>query len=51
LARAGQFAKAVGIPPKQIHLQAVHVGADFGGKSGAGELPICYFLAKQAKRP
>jgi CO/xanthine dehydrogenase Mo-binding subunit len=46
-----QFAKAVGIPPKQIHLQAVHVGADFGGKSGAGELPICYFLAKQAKRP
>jgi CO/xanthine dehydrogenase Mo-binding subunit len=27
------------------------VGADFGGKSGAGELPICYFLAKQARRP
>src|SRR5258706_1048672 len=47
----GQFAKAVGIPAKQIHLQAVHVGADFGGKSGAGELPICYFLAKQAKLP
>ncbi|HET7005860.1 MAG TPA: xanthine dehydrogenase family protein molybdopterin-binding subunit [Candidatus Binatia bacterium] len=47
----GQFAKAVGIPPSQIHLQAVHVGADFGGKSGAGELPICYFLAKQAQRP
>ncbi|HYA31107.1 MAG TPA: xanthine dehydrogenase family protein molybdopterin-binding subunit [Acidobacteriota bacterium] len=46
-----QFAKAVGIAPKQIRLQAVHVGADFGGKSGAGELPICYFLAKQAKRP
>ena len=47
----GQFAKAAGIPPSQIRLQAVHVGADFGGKSGAGELPICYFLAKQAKRP
>ena len=47
----GQFAKAAGIAPKQIHLQAVHVGADFGGKSGAGELPICYFLAKQSKRP
>ena len=30
-----QFAKAVGIAPKQIRLQAVHVGADFGGKSGA----------------
>jgi CO/xanthine dehydrogenase Mo-binding subunit len=46
-----QFAKAVGIPASQIHLQAVHVGADFGGKSGAGELPICYFLAKRAKQP
>jgi CO/xanthine dehydrogenase Mo-binding subunit len=46
-----QFAKAVGIPGSQIHLQAVHVGADFGGKSGAGELPICYFLAKRAQRP
>ncbi len=46
-----QFAKAAGIPAGQIRLQAVHVGADFGGKSGAGELPICYFLAKQAKRP
>ncbi len=46
-----QFAKAAGIPANQIRLQAVHVGADFGGKSGAGELPICYFLAKQAKRP
>ena len=47
----GQFAKAAGIPASQIRLQAVHVGADFGGKSGAGELPICYLLAKQAKRP
>jgi CO/xanthine dehydrogenase Mo-binding subunit len=46
-----QFAKAVGIPPNQIRIHAVHVGADFGGKSGAGDLPICYFLAKQAKRP
>jgi len=46
-----QFAKAVGIPGSRIRLQAVHVGADFGGKSGAGELPICYFLAKQAQRP
>ncbi len=46
-----QFAKAAGIPASQIRIHAVHVGADFGGKSGAGELPICYFLAKQAKRP
>lgn len=46
-----QFAKAAGIPANQIRIHAVHVGADFGGKSGAGELPICYFLAKRAKRP
>ncbi len=46
-----QFAKAVGIAPDQISIHAVHVGADFGGKSGAGELPICYFLAKRANRP
>ena len=46
-----QFAKAAGIPASRIRLQAVHVGADFGGKSGAGELPICYFLAERAKRP
>jgi CO/xanthine dehydrogenase Mo-binding subunit len=46
-----QFAKAVGIPPNQISIHAVHVGADFGGKSGAGDLPICYFLAKRANRP
>lgn len=46
-----QFAKAVGISPGQIRVHAVHVGADFGGKSGAGELPVCYFLARQAKRP
>ena len=46
-----QFAKAVGIPANQISIHAVHVGADFGGKSGAGELPICYFLAQRANRP
>ena len=46
-----QFAKAAGISPGQIRIHAVHVGADFGGKSGAGELPVCYFLARRAKRP
>ena len=46
-----QFAKAIGIAPNQISIHAVHVGADFGGKSGAGDLPICYFLAKRANRP
>ena len=46
-----QFAKAISIPAAQIRIHTVNVGADFGGKSGAGELPIAYFLARQAKRP
>jgi carbon-monoxide dehydrogenase large subunit len=46
-----QFAKAIGVPPNQIRINAVNVGGDFGGKSGAGELPIAYFLATEAKRP
>ncbi|TMA07238.1 MAG: xanthine dehydrogenase family protein molybdopterin-binding subunit, partial [Deltaproteobacteria bacterium] len=47
----GQLAKAIGISPAQIRVHAVNVGGDFGGKSGAGDLPIAYFLARQAKRP
>ncbi len=46
-----QFAKAIGVPPDRIRINAVNVGGDFGGKSGAGDLPIAYFLAEQAKRP
>ncbi|HEU4345237.1 MAG TPA: xanthine dehydrogenase family protein molybdopterin-binding subunit [Candidatus Binatia bacterium] len=46
-----QFAKAIGVRPDRIRIHPVNVGADFGGKSGAGELPIAYFLALQAKRP
>ena len=46
-----QFAKAIGVPSSQIIINTVNIGGDFGGKSGAGELPIAYFLAKQAKRP
>lgn len=46
-----QFAKAIGVPPDRIRVNAVNVGGDFGGKSGAGDLPIAYFLAERAKRP
>ncbi|MGH7832992.1 MAG: xanthine dehydrogenase family protein molybdopterin-binding subunit, partial [Candidatus Binatia bacterium] len=46
-----QLAKAIGVPSNQIRVTAVNVGGDFGGKGGAGDLPIAYFLAKQAKRP
>jgi carbon-monoxide dehydrogenase large subunit len=46
-----QLAKAIGVSPSQIRVHSVNVGGDFGGKGGAGDLPIAYFLAKQAKRP
>ena len=46
-----QLAKAVGLPPAKVRVHAVTVGGDFGGKGGPGDLPIAYFLAKQAKRP
>ena len=46
-----QLAKAIGLPPDKVRVHAVTVGGDFGGKGGPGDLPIAYFLAKQAKRP
>ncbi|MGH7829058.1 MAG: xanthine dehydrogenase family protein molybdopterin-binding subunit, partial [Candidatus Binatia bacterium] len=46
-----QLAKAVGVSPNQIRVHPVNVGGDFGGKGGAGDLPVAYFLAKQAQRP
>ena len=46
-----QLAKAIGLPPADVRVHAVTVGGDFGGKGGPGDLPIAYFLAKQAKRP
>jgi CO/xanthine dehydrogenase Mo-binding subunit len=46
-----QLAKAIGLPPGKVRIHAVTVGGDFGGKGGPGDLPIAYFLAKQAKRP
>ncbi len=46
-----QFAKTIGVSPDRVRVHAVNVGGDFGGKSGAGDLPIAYFLAKEAKQP
>ncbi len=46
-----QMSKAIGLSPAQIRVHPVNVGGDFGGKGGPGDLPIAYFLAKQAKRP
>ncbi len=46
-----QLAKAVGLSPVKVRVHPVNVGGDFGGKGGPGDLPVAYFLAKQAKRP
>jgi len=46
-----QLAKAIDVPEELVRLNAVDVGGDFGGKGDAMDLPICYFLARQAKRP
>ncbi len=50
-ATRAQLAKAIGVSPAKVRVHPVNVGGDFGGKGGAGDLPIAYFLAKQAKRP
>jgi CO/xanthine dehydrogenase Mo-binding subunit len=46
-----QLAKAIGIPQQRIRINSVNVGGDFGGKGGAMDVPIAYFLARQAGRP
>jgi carbon-monoxide dehydrogenase large subunit len=46
-----ELAKAIGVPAERIRVNVVNVGGDFGGKGGAADLPIAYFLAQQTKRP
>ncbi len=50
-ATRSQLAKAIDVPEARVRLNPVDVGGDFGGKGDAMGLPICYFLARQAKRP
>jgi CO/xanthine dehydrogenase Mo-binding subunit len=51
LGTRNQLAHALKVPPERIRINIVNVGGDFGGKSGAMELPIAYYLAKEARRP
>ncbi|HTM09133.1 MAG TPA: xanthine dehydrogenase family protein molybdopterin-binding subunit [Verrucomicrobiae bacterium] len=39
------------IPKERIRVHVVAVGGDFGGKGALMDIPICYELAKTAKRP
>jgi carbon-monoxide dehydrogenase large subunit len=46
-----QLAQSIRLPEDMVLVHAVNVGGDFGGKGDAMDLPIAYFLAKQAGRP
>lgn len=50
-ANRAQLAEAIGVPEERIRLNVVNVGGEFGGKGDAGDLPIAYFLARQARQP
>jgi len=51
LGTRNQMAKVIGLPPERIRINAANVGGDFGGKGGPMDLPIAYFLAREAGRP
>lgn len=46
-----QLSKAAGVPEERILVNVTSVGGDFGGKGEAMDVPIAYFLAKEAGRP
>jgi CO/xanthine dehydrogenase Mo-binding subunit len=47
----GQMAKALRLPEERIRVNVVNVGGEFGGKGDGIDLPIAYFLAREAGRP
>jgi carbon-monoxide dehydrogenase large subunit len=51
LSTRNQMARAIGVPPERIRLNPANVGGDFGGKGGPMDLPVAYFLAREAGRP
>ena len=46
-----QVARATGVPAPLVRIHHVVIGGDFGGKGSAMNIPLCYFLAKAARRP
>lgn len=45
------LARQLEIPKERIRVHSVAVGGDFGGKGALMDIPICYELAKAARRP
>ncbi|HUK41740.1 MAG TPA: xanthine dehydrogenase family protein molybdopterin-binding subunit [Candidatus Acidoferrales bacterium] len=46
-----QMAKAVDVAEDRIRINVTNVGAEFGGKGDASDLPVAYFLAQRSRRP
>ena len=46
-----QVARAVGLAEEQIRINPCGIGGDFGGKAGAMNVPLAYFLALRSGRP
>ncbi len=45
------MSEALNIPAERILVNPVTIGGDFGGKGGALDEPVCYFLALKSGRP
>lgn len=46
-----QLAEATELDEERIVVHAMPVGGDFGGKGSFMDVPLCYFLSRQAGRP
>jgi CO/xanthine dehydrogenase Mo-binding subunit len=45
------LARATGVTEDRIRFNPVWIGGDFGGKGSMMDAVLCYFLARQARRP
>lgn len=45
------LAETIRVPQENIRVNVVNVGGEFGAKGDARDLPVAYFLAREAKRP
>ncbi|MSQ13791.1 MAG: xanthine dehydrogenase family protein molybdopterin-binding subunit [Dehalococcoidia bacterium] len=46
-----QLAEATELDDRRIVVHATPVGGDFGGKGSFMDVPLCYFLSRQTRRP
>lgn len=46
-----QLAQAIGVTPTGVRINPTYIGGDFGGKGDLGDSLVCYYLAKETRRP